>query len=77
MTDAQRQFETIRVQQRGHVGLIVLNRPQALNALSSLLTTELLVALDGLKTMMASAASSSPAPNGPSPPAPTFARWYP
>jgi enoyl-CoA hydratase len=49
MTDAQRQFETIRVQQRGQVGLIVLNRPQALNALSSLLTAELLAALDKLE----------------------------
>jgi enoyl-CoA hydratase/carnithine racemase len=35
MTVAQRQFETIRVQQRGQVGLIVLDRPQALNALSN------------------------------------------
>jgi enoyl-CoA hydratase len=49
MTDAQRQFETIRVQQRGQVGLIVLDRPQALNALSSLLTAELLAALDTLE----------------------------
>jgi enoyl-CoA hydratase len=49
MADAQRQFETIRVQQRGQVGLIVLNRPQALNALSSLLTAELLAALDKLE----------------------------
>jgi enoyl-CoA hydratase len=49
MTDAQRQFETIRVQQRGQVGLIMLNRPQALNALSSLLTAELLAALDKLE----------------------------
>jgi enoyl-CoA hydratase len=46
MTAAQRQFEAIRVQQRGQVGLIVLDRPQALNALSSLLTSELLAALD-------------------------------
>jgi enoyl-CoA hydratase/carnithine racemase len=49
MTDAQRQFEIIRVEQRGRVGLIVLDRPQALNALSGLLATELLAALDELE----------------------------
>jgi enoyl-CoA hydratase len=50
MATSQQRLETIRVEQRGRVGLIVLNRPQALNALSSLLATELLVALDGLET---------------------------
>jgi enoyl-CoA hydratase len=50
MATSQKRLETIRVEQRGRVGLIVLNRPQALNALSSLLATELLVALDGLET---------------------------
>ncbi|MCC2652285.1 MAG: Enoyl-CoA hydratase/isomerase family protein [Microvirga sp.] len=50
MATSQKRLETIRVEQRGRVGLIVLNRPQALNALSSLLATELLIALDGLET---------------------------
>jgi len=50
MATSQQRLATIRVEQRGRVGLIVLNRPQALNALSSLLATELLVALDGLET---------------------------
>ena len=34
-------YETIIVETRGHVGLIRLNRPQALNALNSALIREL------------------------------------
>jgi enoyl-CoA hydratase len=39
-------FENILVESRGRVGLIVLNRPQAMNALNPQLLTELLQALD-------------------------------
>ena len=38
-------YETIKVETRGRVGLVTLDRPQALNALSSRLTTELVAAL--------------------------------
>ena len=41
-------YETILVEIRGRVGLITLNRPQALNALNSTLVGELNQALDGL-----------------------------
>jgi enoyl-CoA hydratase len=40
-------YETIKVETRGRVGLITLNRPQALNALNSQLIAELNAALDG------------------------------
>ncbi len=39
-------YENILVETRGHVGLITLNRPKALNALSSPLMAELTEALD-------------------------------
>ena len=42
-------FENILVEIRGHVGLITLNRPQALNALSSGLVADLGQALDELE----------------------------
>ena len=42
-------FETIIVETRGKVGLITLNRPQALNALSPALIAELNGALDGFE----------------------------
>lgn len=41
--------ETIIVETRGRVGLIRLNRPQALNALNGRLMTELSAALDGFE----------------------------
>jgi enoyl-CoA hydratase len=40
-------YDTIIVETRGKVGLITLNRPQALNALNSTLLTEVNQALDG------------------------------
>ena len=40
-------FETILVETRGKVGLVTLNRPQALNALNSALMDEVNRALDG------------------------------
>lgn len=43
------QYENILVEKRGTVGLIILNRPKALNALSSGLMTELAHALDELE----------------------------
>ncbi|WP_166361655.1 enoyl-CoA hydratase [Pseudomonas akapageensis] len=42
-------FETILLEVRDRVGLITLNRPQALNALNSQLVRELNVALDSLE----------------------------
>ena len=42
-------FENILVEIRGHVGLITLNRPQALNALSSGLVADLGQALDEME----------------------------
>jgi enoyl-CoA hydratase len=42
-------FETILVETRGKVGLITLNRPQALNALNSTLVSEVNRALDGFE----------------------------
>jgi len=41
--------ETITVDTRGRVGLITLNRPQALNALNAKLMTELSAAMDGFE----------------------------
>jgi enoyl-CoA hydratase len=42
-------YENILVETRGHVGLITLNRPKALNALSSPLMAELTAALDAFE----------------------------
>src|SRR3712207_9551054 len=42
-------FETILVETRGKVGLITLNRPQALNALNSALLNEVNQALDAFE----------------------------
>src|SRR4051794_8105200 len=42
-------FETILVETRGKVGLITLNRPQALNALNSILVNEVNAALDAFE----------------------------
>lgn len=39
-------FQTILVEQRGRVGLITLNRPKSLNALSRQLALEVLAALE-------------------------------
>ena len=41
--------ETIVVETRGRVGLIRLNRPQALNALNSTLMRELAAAIDAFE----------------------------
>jgi enoyl-CoA hydratase len=42
-------YETILTETRGRVGLVTLNRPQALNALNSTLIRELSVALDAFE----------------------------
>jgi enoyl-CoA hydratase len=42
-------YETILVETRGKVGLVTLNRPQALNALNATLVRELNQALDGFE----------------------------
>ena len=46
---AAQAYETILVETRGRVGLVRLNRPKALNALSSRLVGELNRALDGFE----------------------------
>ncbi|MTH99751.1 enoyl-CoA hydratase [Roseibium sp. RKSG952] len=43
-------YENIRVEKRGKVGLITLDRPKALNALNAALISELGAALDGFET---------------------------
>jgi enoyl-CoA hydratase len=43
-------YENILVETRGHVGLVTLNRPKALNALSSPLMVELTEALDSFES---------------------------
>ena len=43
------EYETILVETRGKVGLITLNRPQALNALNSALLGEVIQALDAFE----------------------------
>ena len=42
-------YENILVETHGHVGLIKLNRPKALNALSDALVTELAAAVDAFE----------------------------
>ena len=42
-------YETILVERRGKVGIITLNRPKALNALSSALMDDLARGLDELE----------------------------
>jgi enoyl-CoA hydratase len=42
-------YHNIRVERRGTVGIIILNRPQALNALNAALIAELGAALDGFE----------------------------
>ncbi|MCF5238083.1 enoyl-CoA hydratase, partial [Pseudomonas sp. PA-5-4G] len=42
-------YETLLLEVQGRVGLITLNRPQALNALNAQLVSELNQALDGLE----------------------------
>src|SRR3954465_8069413 len=42
-------YENILVETHGHVGLIKLNRPKALNALSDALVTELAIAVDAFE----------------------------
>ncbi len=43
-------YETILVETRGRVGLVTLNRPQALNALNSMVVAEINAALDGFES---------------------------
>ena len=69
-------YETILLEIHGRVGLITLNRPQALNALNAQLVSEVNQALDALEADRAtSAASSSPVRKKPLPPVPTSRKW--
>ncbi|MGF6553908.1 enoyl-CoA hydratase [Pseudomonas sp. S30_BP2TU TE3576] len=49
MSDKELSYETILLEIHGRVGLITLNRPQALNALNAQIVSELNHALDGLE----------------------------
>ncbi|GIX12252.1 MAG: hypothetical protein KatS3mg118_0211 [Paracoccaceae bacterium] len=51
-------YSTLIVELSDHVGLIRLNRPEALNALNSTLLGELADALDSLAATTSAAASS-------------------
>lgn len=48
MSVTEKQFENILVEQTGRVAVITLNRPQALNALSSAMESEVVEAIEGL-----------------------------
>jgi enoyl-CoA hydratase len=67
-------YETIIVETKGRVGLIRLNRPNALNALNAQLIDELSTALDGFEADEGIGASSSPAATRRLPPVPTSGR---
>ena len=54
-------YENILVETKGRVGIIRLNRPQALNALNAALIAELHRAIAASRPTTTSAASSSPA----------------
>src|SRR5436853_1897473 len=43
-------YETILVETKGKVGIVRLNRPQALNALNAQLNAEMTAALDGFES---------------------------
>ena len=45
----QREYQNILVERRGAVGIITLNRPQALNALNAALISELAAAIEALE----------------------------
>ena len=64
-------YQNILVETHGRVGLIRLNRPEALNALCDALMRELAISCWPSTPTRRSAPSSSPATSGPSPPAPT------
>ena len=49
MSDKEQNYETILQETHGRVGLITLNRPQALNALNAQIVSELNQALDGFE----------------------------
>lgn len=49
MSDNKLSYETILLETHGRVGLITLNRPQALNALNAQIVSELNQALDGFE----------------------------
>jgi enoyl-CoA hydratase len=48
MSVTEKQFENILVEQKGRVAVITLNRPKALNALSSAMEKEVVEAVEGL-----------------------------
>ena len=67
-------YETILVETKGRVGLIRLNRPQALNALNNALIGELTARIR-LRCRRRIGCMVSPDPTRRSPPAPTSRRW--
>jgi enoyl-CoA hydratase len=67
-------YENILTEVRGRVGIITLNRPQAMNALSNALVNEVGHALDGFEVDDSIGASSLPATKRRLPPALTSRR---
>ena len=64
----------VTLEQRGHVGIMTIDRQEALNALNSQVLTDLDAAVDQVKTTRKSMWSSSPARAAPSWPGPTLAK---
>lgn len=68
-------YETILLEVQGRVGLITLNRPQALNALNAQLVSELNQALDSLEANPQIGCTVLTGSKKPSPPVPTSRKW--
>ena len=69
------QWQSILLEKRNGVGLITLNRPQALNALNSELISEINQALDQLEKIVKLAASYWQAQKKLLPQVPTLKKW--
>ena len=65
--------QVVLTETHGKVGLIRINRPEAMNALNNDVVDGIGAAIDAFEPTTTSAASSSPATRRPSPRAPTSA----
>lgn len=68
-------YETILLEIKDRVGLITLNRPQALNALNAQIVSELNQALDSLEANPQIGCIVLTGSKKASPPAPTSRKW--
>lgn len=75
MSNKELNYETILLETHGRVGLITLNRPQALNALNAQIVSELNHALDGLEADSNIGCIVLTGSKKPSPPVPTSRKW--